>query len=85
MTMRPEPYLHLQQDGVYDGLEAFEARASAHGTTPAALAIAWLLAQPGVTAVVIGPRRPEQLQPALDALALDLSPSERDGLAELFA
>ncbi|MDX6399370.1 MAG: Aldo/keto reductase family, partial [Gaiellaceae bacterium] len=55
------------------------------GTTAAALAIAWLLAHPQVTAVVIGPRRPEQLQPALDALGLALSPPERDALTDLFA
>jgi aryl-alcohol dehydrogenase-like predicted oxidoreductase len=37
-----------------------------------------------VTAVVIGPRRPEHLEPALSALRLDLTASERDDLAELF-
>jgi aryl-alcohol dehydrogenase-like predicted oxidoreductase len=85
MTLRPEPYLHLQDDRVYDALEAFEAQASERGTTPAALAIAWLLAQPHVTAVVIGPRRPDQLRPALEALTIDLSHPESDALAELFA
>ena len=84
MTQRPGPYAHLQRDEVFDTLEAFEQRAAERGTTPAALAIAWLLAQPQVAAVVIGPRRPEHLQPALDAVALDLSPVERDALAELF-
>ena len=76
--MRPEPYLRFETDAVYDALEAFEAKARERGTTPAALAMAWLLAQPNVTAVVIGPRRPDQLQPALEALALELSESERD-------
>ena len=85
MTLRPEPYRHLLDDRVYDALEAFEAEARERGTTPAALAIAWLLAHPQVTAVVIGPRRPEQLQPALDALELRLSPPEHEQLAALFA
>ena len=84
MTMRPEPYEHLRRDEIFDALEAFERRADERGTTPAALAIAWLLAQPQVTAVVIGPRSPEHLRPALDAVALDLSPVERDALAGLF-
>jgi aryl-alcohol dehydrogenase-like predicted oxidoreductase len=84
MTLRPGPYEHLRRDVVYDGLEAFEERARERGTTPAALALAWLLGHPLVTAVVIGPRRPEQLRPALDALGLDLSPPEREQLAELF-
>jgi 1-deoxyxylulose-5-phosphate synthase len=85
MTLRPEPYRRFQEDGVYDALEAFEAQARERGTTPAALAIAWLLTQPNVTAVVIGPRRPDQLRPALDALTLELSPPERDALTEVFA
>ena len=85
MTLRPEPYLHLQEDRVFDALEAFAERARARGTTPAALAIAWLLSHPQVTAVVIGPRRPDQLKPALEALRLELSPPEHEQLAALFA
>ena len=84
MTLRPEPYEHLRTDAVYDALEAFEERARDRGTSTAALAIAWLLGHPLVTAVVIGPRRPEHLRPALDALHLDLSPPEREQLAVLF-
>ena len=85
MTLRPEPYLHLREERVYDALEAFEARARERETSQAALAIAWLLAHPHVTAVVVGPRRPDQLRPALDALSLDLSPPEHEQLAALFA
>jgi aryl-alcohol dehydrogenase-like predicted oxidoreductase len=71
MTQRPEPYEHLRADSVYDGLERLERFANERGTTPAALALAWLLADPRVTAVVVGPRRPEHLQPALAALRLE--------------
>ena len=85
MTLRPEPYSHLQDGRVYDALDGFEALARERGTTPAALAIAWLLGHPYVTAVVIGPRRPEQLLPALEALELDLSPLEREQLTAVFA
>ena len=85
MTLRPDPYLHFQDDRVFDALEAFEERARAQETSPAALAIAWLLGDPNVTAVVVGPRRPEQLRPALEALDLQLSPSEREQLTALFA
>ena len=85
MTLRPEPYRHLEDERVFDALETFEHLARERGTTPAALAIAWLLAHPHVTAVVIGPRRPDQLRPALDALELELSPSEHEHLAALFA
>jgi aryl-alcohol dehydrogenase-like predicted oxidoreductase len=84
MTLRPDPYLHFQDDRVFDGLEAFEERARERNTSPAALAIAWLLDDPNVTAVVVGPRRPDQLRPALEALQLELSPQEREQLAALF-
>lgn len=84
MTLRPEPYLHLREDRVFDALEALEAQAAERATTPATLAFAWLLAHPHVTAVVVGPRRPEHLRPALDALELDLSPPEREQLTMLF-
>ncbi len=70
MTMRPEPYRHLEDDRVYDGLDELARLAAERGTTPAALAFAWLLASPLVTAVVVGPRRPEQLEPALEGLRL---------------
>ena len=84
MALRPEPYLHLQDDGVFDALEGLEAQARRRETTPATLAFAWLLAHPHVTAVVVGPRRTEQLRPALDALELDLSPPEHEQLTALF-
>lgn len=85
MTMRPEPYAHFEEDRVYDALDAFEEQARERATSPAALAIAWLLGHPHVTAVVIGPRRPEHLAPALEALHVDLSPPEREQLTALFA
>jgi aryl-alcohol dehydrogenase-like predicted oxidoreductase len=85
MTMRPEPYLHLQDDRVFDALEAFELQALERETTPAALAVGWLLAHPQVTAVVVGPRRPEHLRPALEALELRLSPPEYERLGRLFS
>jgi aryl-alcohol dehydrogenase-like predicted oxidoreductase len=85
MTLRPEPYEHLRDERTYDALDAFEEHARQRETSAAALAIAWVLSHPHVTAVVIGPRRPEQLQPALEALELSLSPVEREAITELFA
>jgi len=85
MTQRPDPYADLVSEETFRGLERFQAAAAQRGVEPAALAIAWVLSHPQVTAVVVGPRRPEQLKPALAALELRLSPQERDELAELFA
>ena len=85
MTLRPGPYEHLRSDRTFDALEAFEEHARERGTSPAALALAWALSVPQVTAVVIGPRRPEQLQPALDAVDLELPRLEREIIGALFA
>jgi aryl-alcohol dehydrogenase-like predicted oxidoreductase len=79
MTMRPEAYEHLRTDAVYAGLERL-----AELGDPATVAFGWLLGEPRVTAVIVGPRRPEHLQPALAALARPLAQSERDELASLF-
>jgi len=68
MTMRPEPYEHFRTDAVFDLLEDLEREAEQKGMTMAALAIAWLLANPQVTAVIVGPRRPAHLESALAAL-----------------
>jgi len=84
MTLRPGPYTDLATDETFDALEAFEAQAAARGVAPAALATAWVLSDPRVTALVVGPRSPGQLQSALEALELRLSSEERDELAELF-
>jgi len=86
MTMRPEPYLHrLDDDSVWRGLDGLAAAAGERGTTPAALALAWLLADPRVTAVIVGPRRSEHLEPALAARDSPLSERERAELSGLFA
>jgi aryl-alcohol dehydrogenase-like predicted oxidoreductase len=85
MTMRPDPYRDLETDRTFDALDAFGAAAEERGVEPATLAVAWVLAHPGVTALVVGPRRPEQLASALTASDVSLTPEERDDLTELFA
>ena len=78
MTLRSGPYEHLRDDRVYDALEKLEGRGD-----PATLALAWLLADERVS-VVLGPRRPEHLGPALAALAKPLAPDEREALSDEF-
>ena len=58
-----------------------EARAVADelGASVAQVALAWLLAQPGVTAPIIGPRTLEQLEDLLPAA--ELTPDRRAGRA----
>ncbi len=61
-------------------LEEVERIASERGARPAAVAIAWLLAQPTVTSVIVGANTPEQLDDLLPAAELDLRPEELERL-----
>ena len=85
MALRPGPYEHLRTERTFAALDRFAEIAARRGTDVATLAIAWLLAQPTVTAVVVGPRRPEHLEPALRATESPLSEAEADELAALFS
>ena len=78
MTLRSAPYEHLRTDAVYDALEELERRGD-----PATLAFAWLLGDERLS-VVVGPRRPAQLAPALAALEAPLGAAERKALSALF-
>jgi aryl-alcohol dehydrogenase-like predicted oxidoreductase len=84
MTLRPRPYEHLVEPRVFSAVQALEEKAAARGVDAATLALAWLLADERVTRIVVGPRRPEHLEPALRATALTLSPGEREGIASIF-
>jgi aryl-alcohol dehydrogenase-like predicted oxidoreductase len=85
MTLRPGPYEQLVHEQTFRALADFELAARERGTDMATLALAWALAHPAVTAIVVGPRRPEHLEPALRALELELSAAERDELGSLFS
>jgi aryl-alcohol dehydrogenase (NADP+) len=50
--------------------------ATARGVKPAQIALAWLLAQPGVTAPIIGASKPPHLEEAVAALAIRLDAAE---------
>jgi len=66
-------------------VDALLAVAEEHGAEPASVALAWLLAQPGVTAPIIGANTPEQLQPSLAAADLTLSGEQLQRLSEASA
>jgi aryl-alcohol dehydrogenase-like predicted oxidoreductase len=84
MTLRPEPYQHLESDRVFRGLEELARAARARGLSMDALALAWVLGHPQIDAAIIGPRTPAQLESALAALEVRLSPAEAAELAGFF-
>ena len=81
MRLRPDPYRELEQPEVFAALAGLERAAGERGVSLAALGLAWVLTDPGVTAAIVGPRRPEQLAPAIEALDVDLDQAERGVLA----
>ena len=83
MTTRPEPYRHLQNDRVYDGLESLGRAAAERDVSTGGLALAWALGAAG--SIVVGPRRPSHLEAAREAESLALSDAERDELGSLFS
>ena len=85
MTQRPEGYERYRTDRVFDALESLAQEAADRGVSMAGLALSWLLAQPEVTGIVIGPGRVEHLAPASEALSLNLSPSDVSRLTEVFS
>ncbi|HET9723367.1 MAG TPA: aldo/keto reductase [Actinomycetota bacterium] len=63
---------------------AYEAFCGELGERPADVALAWLLANPVVTAPIIGPRTMEQLDGSLRALELTLDEATMARLDEIF-
>jgi aryl-alcohol dehydrogenase-like predicted oxidoreductase len=58
-------------------VDAVSAVAARRGVSPAQIALAWVLAQPGVTAPIVGASKMPQLDEALAALAITLTDDER--------
>lgn len=81
MTQRPDPYQGLVTDATFDLLERLEAAAAQRGISPAGLALSWLLADERVAQIVVGPGRPQHLEPVREALAHPVSAGEREALA----
>ena len=66
-------------------IDAMTPIAKAHGCSPARVALAWVLAKPFVTSVIIGAKRLEQLKDNIAAVDLKLSADEIKKLDEVSA
>lgn len=74
------PYLTEKHARV---VEAVSRAATSLDTTPSAVALAWVLAQPAVTSAIIGPRNARQLEQILERPPLVLQRELRDVLSEV--
>jgi aryl-alcohol dehydrogenase-like predicted oxidoreductase len=66
-------------------LEVVETVARRHDTTPASVALAWLLAKPEVSSVIVGARNVPQLQDNLRALQVKLTEADVKELTDVSA
>jgi aryl-alcohol dehydrogenase-like predicted oxidoreductase len=66
-------------------LDVIAPIAKAHGCSPARISLAWLLAKPVVTSIIIGAKRLDQLKDNLAAVELALAPDELGQLDEVSA
>ena len=81
---RSQEYMLQELDDHRVQLEKWEALCDELGERPSDVALAWLLAQPAVTAPIIGPRTVEQLESSMKALDVRLEPEVLDRLDEIF-
>ena len=63
--------------------DAMRGIAELHHTSVAAVAVAWTLAWPGVTAAIVGARNPRQVDGWLDAATLSLTDTDVADIAEV--
>jgi aryl-alcohol dehydrogenase (NADP+) len=72
-------------DRMFESVEAIRAVAEDAGTPMTTLAVQWVLANPVVTAPIIGASRPEQLEASIAAVANPIDPTVKATLDDLTA
>lgn len=70
-------------DKSYRIIDVLEEIAKERESTVARIALAWVLHQPAVTSVIVGAKRPDQLQDNLAASDIELTPDELARLDEV--
>ncbi len=73
----------VDKERTWNILDMMAPIAKAHGCSPARVSLAWLLAKPVVTSVIIGAKRLDQLQDNLAAVELTLTQDELRQLDEV--
>jgi aryl-alcohol dehydrogenase-like predicted oxidoreductase len=81
---RADDGMKAAADWLRDTIGAWEKLCSELGERPADVALAWLLANPVVTAPIIGPRTVEQFEGELRSLEIDLEPLVLKRLDQIF-
>jgi aryl-alcohol dehydrogenase-like predicted oxidoreductase len=66
------------QQAQFEAVEHLRKSLQPGGKSLVQVAVAWVLAQPGITAAIVGASRPEQLDESLKAVAVKLDPAEAE-------
>jgi len=75
-------YLTRRGTRILDTLDAISAQ---HSTTPATVALAWLIARPGITAPIASATSLQQLEELVAAVTLELTPADIQELDDMSA
>ncbi|GAB3776195.1 aldo/keto reductase [Spirosoma horti] len=75
----------VNQERAYDIIDAMKPIADAHGVSVARIALAWVLAKPGVTSVIIGAKNTDQLLDNIKAVDVSLTTEQLDQLDAISA
>ena len=82
MAIRP----HVHENAPWDTLEAYAAFCKQHDVSMLDATFAWMLAQPGLTSVIAGATRPEQVAQNADAAtAWRPTPADLDEISSIFS
>ncbi len=84
-TRKTRPWFQPEKrEQVLAALEQVKPIAEKHNATLAQIAVAWIVAQPGVTAAIVGARNGEQAVSNAAAAAVELSPDEVTAIRTTF-
>ncbi|GAB3972795.1 aldo/keto reductase [Spirosoma terrae] len=75
----------VDQEKAYDIIDVMERIGAEHGVSVARIALAWVLAKPGVTSVIIGAKNTDQLLDNIKAAELSLTTEQLEQLDEVSA
>jgi aryl-alcohol dehydrogenase-like predicted oxidoreductase len=81
---RGEEGVSREMEKYADQLRRYEEFSKEMGEIPANVALAWLLANPVVTAPIVGPRKMEQLTESLRAVEIKFSDEQLKKLDEIW-
>jgi aryl-alcohol dehydrogenase-like predicted oxidoreductase len=83
MALRPPEFPGMSMTSLLAGVDELASAADAYGVPLATLALAWVLTDPGVSALLVAPRTPDQLKTVCGALDVQLTAAQRAELVQV--